>query len=86
VSGFRQDRAWNDRWSEGRARRSPVFRVRELLLMQREPYWGTIMSLLLILLAVFFGMVAWSTGARLRRMLRAAAGGRRFFGMRTVSD
>lgn len=44
------------------------------------------MSLLLILLAVFFGMVAWCTGARLWRMLREPAGGRRFFGMRAVSD
>lgn len=45
-----------------------------------------IMSLLLLLLAVFFGMVAWGAGIRLWRMLRAAAGGRRFFGLRTVSD
>jgi hypothetical protein len=57
-----------------------------LLLMQRELYWRTIMSLLLILLAVFFGMVAWCAGIRLSRMLRAAAGGRRFFGLRTAGD
>lgn len=44
------------------------------------------MSLLLILLAVFFGMVLCCTGVQLRRILRATAGGRRFFGLHTASD
>jgi len=44
------------------------------------------MSLLLILLAVFFGMMLCCTGLQLRRILRTAAGGRRYFGSGTCSD
>lgn len=35
------------------------------------------MSLLLIVLAIFFGWVVWMTGSRLRRLLRTAAEGHR---------
>jgi hypothetical protein len=41
-----------------------------------------IMSVLLILLAVFFGLVVWCTGERLCRMLLASARARRLSAMR----
>jgi len=64
--------------------------VQELLLMKQAHLWRMIMELLLMLLAVFFGAVVWWTSARLYRLLRAAAAGRRasrfLIAGRTVSD
>ena len=41
------------------------------------------MSVLLIVLAVFFGLVVWCTGMRLCRMLLASAQGRRLAAIRS---
>jgi hypothetical protein len=45
-----------------------------------------IMSVLLIVLAVFFGLVVWCTGERLCRMLLASARGRRLAAIRSSQD
>lgn len=44
------------------------------------------MSVLLIVLAVFFGLVVWCTGERLCRMLLASARGRRLAAIRASQD
>lgn len=57
--------------------------------MLQAHFWRTIMELLLMLLAVFFGAVVCWTSARLYRLLQAAAGrraSRLLITGRTVSD
>ncbi len=44
------------------------------------------MSVVLIVLAVFFGLVVWCTGLRLCRMLLAAARGRRAAAIHVSQD
>lgn len=44
------------------------------------------MSVLLILLAIFFGLVVWCTGERLCRMLLASARVRRLSAIRAAQD
>ena len=63
--------------------------VQELLLILQAHFWRTIMELLLMLLAVFFGAVVCWSSARLYRLLQAAAGrraSRLLITGRTVSD
>ena len=44
------------------------------------------MSVVLIVLAVFFGLVVWCTGMRLGRMLLTAASARRAAAIRVAQD
>jgi hypothetical protein len=63
-------------------------RVRELLSKSagQQATRRTIMSVVLIVLAVFFGLVVWCSGIRLCRMLLAAVRSRRTAAIRVSQD